>query len=74
MTSLWNDLRTSDQARIAGDPSFIAANLVGFDTERKLIKFARCGANYDFNLRPRDVLVYNYQTKTIVRQSSGGLM
>lgn len=71
VTSLWNDLRTSDQARTAGTPSFIAANLIGFDTDRKLIKIARIGANYDYNLRPREILVYNYENKQIVRQTSG---
>ena len=71
VTSLWNDLRTSDQARTEGTNSYIAANLIGFDTERKLIKIARIGANYDFNMRPRNVLIYNYDTKTIVRQTSG---
>ena len=71
VTSLWNDLRLSDQARTEGLRSFVAANLIGFDTERKLIKISRVGANYDFNMRPRNVLVYNYETKTIVRQSSG---
>lgn len=71
VTSLWNDLRTSDQARTAGTASMIAANIIGFDTDRKLIKLARIGANYDFNLRPRDVLVYDYDNGTVVRQSSG---
>jgi len=71
VTSLWSDLRGSDQARIKGTSSFIAGNLIGFDTRQNLIKLVRVGANYDSNLRPRNILVYNYRTKQIVRQSSG---
>lgn len=71
VTSLWNDLRTSDQARTIGTCSFIAANVIGFDTQRKLIKISRVGANCNFNMRPRNVLVYDYDNKRVVYQSSG---
>lgn len=71
VTSLWNDLRYTDQARIQGTPSYVAANLIGFDTNRKLVKIARVGANSNADLKPRDFLVWNYSTRTIVRQTSG---
>lgn len=71
VTSLWNDLRYTDQARIQGTPSFVAANLIGFDTTLKLVKLVRVGAGSNYELRPRDYMTYNYQTGTVVRQASG---
>lgn len=70
VTALWCDSRIPDQARIRGTRSEIAANLIGFDTEQHLIKIVRVGANYDVNMRPRNIFVYDYQSKEIVRQSS----
>lgn len=70
VTSLWADMRSSDQARIANTESFIAANIVAFDTTSKLVKISRIGADYDYALRPRKTFVWNYQTRNMVRQSS----
>lgn len=71
VTSLWADLRSSDQARNSNTKSFIAANLISFDTAMKLVKICRVGADYNYELRPRKTFVWNYQTKKIVRQASG---
>lgn len=71
VTCAYPDMRFTDQMRTEGTPTETCCNMIAFDTTTKAIKVLRFGAKSDYLLRPREYLVYNYQTKTIVRQASG---
>lgn len=71
VTCAYPDMRFTDQMRATGTPTATCCNMIAFDTTTKSIKVLRFGAKEDYLLRPREYLVYNYQTKAIVRQSSG---
>ena len=49
--------------------AFYSATFLTIDTDKKLLKFARYGCNYDSYLRPKYTLCYNYDTKTLIGQS-----
>ena len=51
-----------DQARKAGTRSNDAFNLVSIDPIGKVVKLIRIGANYDYYIRPRNILAFNYIT------------
>lgn len=46
--------------------NYHAFNLIAFDTNKKYIKIARIGAQYDEFLRKKDTLTVNYENQTIV--------
>jgi hypothetical protein len=56
----------NDSARKANTRTLDCFDVVGIDTNLKLIKLIRIGNNADHYLRPQNAITYNYQTDQII--------
>lgn len=61
-----NSVGYSDIARISGTKSQDLFNIISFDTYNKTIKITRIGADYDFMMRHKGTMCWNYVNKTLL--------
>lgn len=62
-----NGASWNDSVRKAHTETQDCFNVISFDTIKKHIRIVRVGSNMNYDLSPKNVLVYNFETDTIVK-------